>query len=356
MIVVHLGEYVSGGVATYLKTLITEQIADPKIDKIYLLMSQHKSQKLHFDSDKVEVMYYDYRRNAKGVLKLLMLWRKIVALHADVVHLHSSFAGLMRVRYLFARPSLRRHIKIVYCAHGWSFSRKVSPWKQQVYVMLERALAFKNIRIINISQSEQRIALSKGFDPRRMTVIDNAITYELGVANKTPHQGKNFLFVGRFDRQKGFDVLLKAAELVNPDIHFKVVGAPVLDDEAMANRYPDNVESLGWLNAEQVAAAYDDVDALIIPSRWEGFGLVALEAMSQHTAVIASRVGGLQDIVVDGETGMFFTSEDFRELASLLNDTTPELLGAMGKRGYQRLVKHYDPKKMEQQIYELYAE
>ncbi|WP_461215357.1 glycosyltransferase [Lacticaseibacillus sp. GG6-2] len=351
----HLGEYVSGGVATYLQTLIAEQIADPKIDKIYLLMSKHKSQKLAFTSDKVQVVSYDYRRNLRGLVQLLMLWRRIVAWHPDVVHLHSSFAGLIRIRYLLSRPRIRHQIRIIYCAHGWAFAREVSSWKRRVYVWLERCLAFRGVRIINISNNEQEIAVANGFDPQQMTVIDNAISYRPSVRNKVPHAGKNFLFVGRFDRQKGLDVLLDAAALVGSGIQFKVIGAPVLDDEAVANAYPDNVTLLGWRNAEGVVKAYDDVDALIIPSRWEGFGLVALEAMAQHTAVIASRVGGLQDIVVDGETGLFFQSEDAKALATILETVTTEALAQMGEQGYERLAAHYNPQQMEQAVYALYA-
>ena len=356
MIVVHLGEYVSGGVATYLRTLITEQIADPKIDKIYILMSGYKSQKLTFDSPKVKVVLYDYRRTPFGIVKMLTLWHQIVAWHADVVHLHSTFAGLMRVRYLFARPSRSRHIKLIYCAHGWSFERTVSDWKRRCYALIERLLAFKSVRIINISQSEQNVAIEYGLDPRQMTMIDNAISYEPGPVTKTPHAGKNFLFVGRFDRPKGLDVLLEAAAIVGPEIHFKIVGAPVLDDQPQTNRYPANVKAYGWLDADEINELYHDVDGLVVPSRWEGFGLVALEAMAQHTAVIASRVGGLRDIVIDNQTGLFFASEDAAGLASLLETTPKATLEEMGKRGYDRLVAHYDPKEMERRVYALYAE
>lgn len=356
LIVVHLGEYVSGGIATYLQTLITEQIANPKIDKIYLLISSYKSQKLSFTSDKVVVVPYNYKRNFFGIFKLLFLWHQIVAWHTDVVHLHSSFAGLMRARYLIARPSLRRRIKVIYCPHGWSFTREGSRWKRRGYVCLERTLALlKRVQIINISRSEQQIALENGFDAHQMTVVENAITYVPEAhRDKRPHSGKNFLFVGRFDWQKGLDVLLHAAALVDSDVHFKVVGAPVLEDEAVTRSYPSNVEAVGWLDPKKVGQMYQDIDALIVPSRWEGFGLVALEAMSHHTAVIASRVGGLQDIVVDGSTGLFFTPGDAAALAALLDTVTLSELAAMGNNGYRRLVENYNVKTMEQQIFDVY--
>ena len=86
MKVIHVGEYVSGGVATYLRTLVNCQIKNKNIEEIIIFKSALNSEKLIFDSSKVKVICYDYRRSAKGVFDFLALWKQIVEMKPDVVH------------------------------------------------------------------------------------------------------------------------------------------------------------------------------------------------------------------------------------------------------------------------------
>ena len=131
------------------------------------------------------------------------------------------------------------------------------------------------------------------------------------------------LFVGVLERYKAFDVLAEAWRRVAgslPDAVLHVVGqgalAPVA--ERLLGELPGRVEWSPYLTAEGVAAALDDATLLVLPSRSEGMGRVVIEAGCRGRAVVGSRVGGIPDVVADGETGLLVPSGDPGALAKAL--------------------------------------
>ena len=101
----------------------------------------------------------------------------------------------------------------------------------------------------------------------------------------------------------------------------------------------DGIESTGWVPFDEIYRLYDFSDICVIPSKWEEpFGIVALEAMASGKPVVASRVGGLKDIVVDGETGFLVENGDVNgfteKVALLINNKS--LRAEMGMKGIER--------------------
>ena len=122
--------------------------------------------------------------------------------------------------------------------------------------------------------------------------------------------GRAFMFIGRFDRaQKGVDTLLRAIEILSGDPAFREMrfiivgkGDPGLEAwaKAVENRFPENVRVItDVLPRELVRELYGSVDFVVIPSYFEPFGLVQLEAMCLGAVPIASAVGGLKDTIID---------------------------------------------------------
>jgi glycosyltransferase involved in cell wall biosynthesis len=111
----------------------------------------------------------------------------------------------------------------------------------------------------------------------------------------------------------------------------------------------------GWLPPAEIEAFYRSADVVVVPSRWEGFGLIAVEAMRAELPVIASRVGGLPEIVVDGETGVLIPPADKGALVRALRDLSDEKLAAMGRAGRQRFLRYFTLDRVHRQIAELYA-
>lgn len=131
------------------------------------------------------------------------------------------------------------------------------------------------------------------------------------------------LFVGVLERYKAFDVLADAWHRVATDLTaatLHVVGSGALAPLAtrLVADLPGRVEWTPVLSAEEVAAALDAATVLVLPSRSEGMGRVVVEAGLRGRGVVASSVGGIPDVVRDGETGVLVPAEDAPALAAAL--------------------------------------
>ena len=110
-----------------------------------------------------------------------------------------------------------------------------------------------------------------------------------------------------------------------------VIGACVNEDRT--EEPASNVNILGWLPRHAIDRYYAAADAVVMPSRWEGFGLVAIEAMRNGTAVIVSNRGALPELVEDGKTGHVFDLDegDLGNLERLLRGLDKSRLGSDGQ-------------------------
>lgn len=159
--------------------------------------------------------------------------------------------------------------------------------------------------------------------------------------------------VCRLVKQKGIAYALEATRRIqaeHPNAHLVIAGDGKLAAElrrlAAALGITDRVHWLGWRrDAADLMAAFD---LLLVPSLWEGFGLVLLEAMAGRTPVIASRVSAIPEVVIDGETGILIAPRDVdaltRALARLLNDRA--LRKHMGLLGAARLEERFSIARM----------
>jgi glycosyltransferase involved in cell wall biosynthesis len=131
------------------------------------------------------------------------------------------------------------------------------------------------------------------------------------------------LFVGVLERYKAFDLLAEAWRRVArevPDATLHVVGEGTLAPlaAALVRELPGRVEWTPVLTAEGVSTALDASTLLVLPSRSEGMGRVVIEAGCRARAVVGSRVGGIPDVVADGETGVLVPPLDVDALATAL--------------------------------------
>jgi glycosyltransferase involved in cell wall biosynthesis len=251
----------------------------------------------------------------------------------DVVHLHSTFAGILgRFSLLFLRGLIRP--RIVYCPHAFAFLMQTSSVTRSAYAFIERALALWTDRIICVSEHEMRHAVESGLPHDRLVLIHN------GVSERMPKSGVvgdasdvQLLFVGRLDHQKGFDVLLDAMEkLEHEAFHLTVVGGSVLGRTQPPAR--PNITYAGWLDAGGAERAFRAADVLIVPSRWEGFAMVPLEAMSHGLPVIASDCSSFPEMITHGVNGLLFPVEDGAMLVECIRSRSIGEWAAMGRNGY----------------------
>jgi glycosyltransferase involved in cell wall biosynthesis len=289
----------------------------------------------------------------------LVVWALVRQWRPDVVHLHSSYAGLM-LRPLLAL--LPRRPRVVYCPHGWAFDREGPRWLNGAVAMVERVWARFCDAVVCISQHERSSALRAGLPADRLVVVANGIgdiglPADVNVASARalwPDGALRVLFVGRLDRQKGVDILYKALERLKERAFAVVVGAAVVAERSGSSPAPPNARATGWLARERIAVLCRAADVLVVPSRWEGFGLVALEAMRCGCAVVASQTGGLPEVIDDGVTGLLFEPGDAHQLAALLEQRDLASWQAMGAAGRRRFVAHFTVERVGDELDALY--
>lgn len=349
MKVMHIGEYVKGGVATYINNVISFQDANMEIEELSLILSKNNSD-ISINLDEENIFYYDYWRSPThffSAIKTIAAYIK--EKEPDIIHVHSTFAGVFaRLPFLFTK---NRPI-VVYCSHGWSFLMEIPKYKKKIFACMETILSLTTDLIINISKNEFKKSLEYKIPENKSTIIYNGITNykELQHVNFKVDLSKiNILFIGRFDRQKGLDILLKFfEEYTNENIELYVIGDGILGNQNIT--MPKNVISLGWIDNNLLDAYYDFFDAVIIPSRWEGFGLVGIEAMKNKKAVIASNRGALPEIVKNEFNGLIFDLDNLITLENILNKIDKKKLKEYGENGYNEFRKKYTSQVMNEEI------
>jgi glycosyltransferase involved in cell wall biosynthesis len=351
MRILHVGEVVRGGIVTYWRAVVPKQRAEYGDDAIFGLVPEV------FDEDVAGIFPALLRADWSG-RSPLSLWRYFQsvreAIHVTrphLVHAHSTFPGAA-VRLAAALIPKRRRPVVVYCAHGWAFRRETSGLKQRIYAGIERVLMPFADGVVHISKDEAAGARIFGIRPRSQITIYNGLPDRPEDGDRSPSPPGStdpidFLFVGRLDRQKGFDVLLAALKSVErQDIVIHVAGDAVVPKEAVAAA-PDalldpRLQFHGWLGPEGLARLYQRAHAVIMPSRWEGFGYVAVEAMRARCAVFASRRGALPEIVEEGVTGRLFDPSSPTELAKLIDTAELSQLQRMGDEGRDLYLKRFE--------------
>ena len=297
---------------------------------------------------------------------------------ADVVHSHTWYANL--AGHL---ASLRYGIPHVVTTHSLEPLR---PWKAE---QLGGGYALSSwAERVAVTSAAAVVAVSDGMaadihaaypelPPERTRVIRNGIdTAEYapdpGVEVLSKHgvdPGQPYvLFVGRITRQKGVPVLLRAAAAMAPYAQL-VLCAGAADTPELAAEVSELVAGLQatrdgviWipdmLPKPAIIQLLTHATVFACPSVYEPLGIVNLEAMACGTAVVASRVGGIPEVVADGETGLLVPPDDPAALAEAVNALLedPGRAAAMGQAGRTRAVAEFSWPAVAAQTAALYAE
>ncbi|MBW2647985.1 MAG: glycosyltransferase family 4 protein [Deltaproteobacteria bacterium] len=140
------------------------------------------------------------------------------------------------------------------------------------------------------------------------------------------------------------------------DILYKAAGSYELMPD-LVKKAPVNFEFLGQVSGNKIEEFYKNSRFIVLCSIcFEGFPMVLVEAMLRGLPVICSRIGGLPEIVEDGETGLLFEPGDTEELAGKIRFLweRPELCRKMGKAGREKVIKEFSPEKYYQRLMAVY--
>jgi len=354
MKVLHVAETAKGGVGTYIDMVVPLQSALLGGDSVKVIIpSDHRTQVASICPEQLSC-FSGAARSARSLTGLVRITARVIAeFKPDLIHAHSTFAGaLLRGLYGWRR----RRPALVYCPHGWAFNIQGPTYRQNAAAALERRLARLCDRIVAVSLHEAAEAERVGIASAKVSVVRNAIGLKAPepAAVEWSDRRRKVLFIGRLDRQKGFDLLVSALRGLEDQISVRVAGESVAQKtEALSAA---NIEILGWLTPSQIEGQLRRADLVVMPSRWEGLPLTALEAMRAGKPVIASTVGGIPEVVIDGVTGRLTPPNDVAALrAALLADDLPTL-ARMGEQGRRRFLEGFTIDRMHGDLMRLYEE
>jgi glycosyltransferase involved in cell wall biosynthesis len=353
--ILHVAQTTAGGIASYLEEIAAYQAERYGASNVAFLIPSGAEHRPSIDTAQV----CSFTSADRGPIQLIdfatSAARTIRRFRPDIVHLHSSFAGAI-VRGMLALR--RQRPQIVYCPHGWAFSMDGTERRKRAYAEVERRLASVTDLIHNVSQSEQDLALSYGLPPQKMRVLPNGIAWAPLLRRLARSGPLRYIFIGRFDRQKGIDILLEAIRpLPIEDFEFDIVGSEILS--GASGTRPEagtNVTFHGWLARERTLKLLDRADALIMPSRWDAAPIVAIEAMRAGVAVIGSNRGAIPEIVGEGIGGHIFDIDDPGALGRVLLRLDRAALDRLGRSARKRWEERYCADRMNQSTCEAYED
>jgi glycosyltransferase involved in cell wall biosynthesis len=270
---------------------------------------------------------------ARDVAAVLTLWRLFRHARPAIVHTHTSKAGFVgRLAAWLARVPA-----VIHQPHGHIFYGYWSRPRTALFVALERIAAHWTDTIVTLTPREVEEHLQRGIGrPAQYAVVPSGVPIE-ALRREAPSRAAArarlglpsgayvVAAVGRFVPIKGFDLLVAAlADVVAhvPGARVLLIGdgeeRAALEAQARARGVADRLHITG--SVTDVIGLLAAADVLAAPSRNEGMGRVLVEAMALGLPVVGARVGGIPDVIEDGESGLLVPPDDPAALAGALTD------------------------------------
>jgi len=303
-------------------------------------------------------------------LKDLTLFIKKRSYH--IVHTHNSKAGFLgRLAAKLAGVPV-----IIHTVHGFAFHDQEPMWRQFLFRNLERLASHWCDKMIFISQPLIDWALKEKII-REEKIVKIYSGIELDQFHPVTRDEKNRIkkkwkirqkdivigVVSKLWEGKGHAILIEAFKELKKEIkdtRLVIVGEGYLYDRLvnLVHRYglSDSVLFTGFqMDVSEIIATFD---VAVLPSFFEGMGRVLLEAMAMEKPVVASRVGGIPDLVEDGVNGFLVSPGDVRDLVNTLKKTISDrkLARKMGKEGRKRMSEQFNADVMVRSIEKVYHE
>ncbi|MEK7215337.1 MAG: glycosyltransferase [Chloroflexota bacterium] len=268
----------------------------------------------------------------------------------DLIHSHYWLSGLVGLG--LQRDWQTPHVAMFHTLGAVKNQARAGEHESDLRIQSEQQI-IRQADAVVVASPQEEARLKRLYDHAQGKVrvipcgVDTDTFRPLEMAEARRHLGLNgeriLLFVGRPDPLKGLEILIGAASLLEHPKGVRVLVVGGEGDQSDSAYQPihalaqtldiaEQVSFTGAVSQQQLPYYYSAADVCVVPSYYESFGLVALEAMACGTPVVASRVGGLQTTVRDGETGFLIPwhcPEPFAERLDLLlvNETLRQSLG-----------------------------
>jgi len=300
----------------------------------------------------IENVYFSKTKLKLDMRALYKIKELIIKNNYPIVHCHlfgAYFYGYILKRIWFP------DIKLVFHEHGrifrnqrlYTFFIKYTQNKVDLFIAVSEAIKQKLMK--NVGTSEDKIKVLYNFVDIEKFNLNTLKEYNRDtLREKLGIKKDDFVigFVGRLVERKGCKDLIKAVNLLLKEKKIKLLiagdGSQKNELERLTKEFnlQENVMFLGYI--KDIMGFYSCLDVFVIPSHWEPFGIVGLEAQAMGIPVIASNVEGLNEIITDKETGILFKPKDEKDLAEKIRLVCKnvELRKKLIKKGLEN-VKRY---------------
>lgn len=346
-----------GGMRTHLETFLSllnrEQVAPTLIGSAEFAPLAQSLNTPH------TVLEIARKTSLQADIQAIRQLTKLLAGNFDIVHGHG-------IRGLWIGSFAAEKARIPFVATAHNLLPKTSFVQE-----LGLSIALRHTRrLITVSEAVMQSFQKDDLDLPPIKVIPNGVSLSHNNSSTTPadlrkqlqipEMAPTVLGVGRLEKEKGFDQLILSFGFLRsevPHAHLVIVGAGSEDENLSDMASSDGQIHLAGHTADPTPY-FQLADVVAIPSRSEGQGIVALEAMSAGKPIVAYRVGGLPETIEEGITGYLLNPSDVLEFAqslALLLKSAP-LRRSMGEAGRARVVNRYSALKMVEQIVSVYQQ
>jgi len=305
-----------GGAESLLVNFVSELRKDKYLD--LEICTLYRSTFLNEKIEKTDVPYWElnlkFKYDLMGVLKLVKLIRKR---KYDIVHVHLFPSAMFSAIASFFVP---KNVKFVFTEHSVYNRRRSS----KIFKLLDIFIYNRYSKIICVS-NQVRLNLIKWLPKleEKIDIIFNGTPFIESEEDQFLKQ-YDILFVGRLERIKGVETLIEAINIINLR-YDKVVRVAIVGDGSFRKQLEEIVKRLKLNDYVKFLGTRKDINELmkssrifVLPSNWEGLPMAILEAMSMRLPIVATDVGGIPEIIKDGENGLLVPPRDSRILAKTI--------------------------------------
>lgn len=326
------GPATKGGISTVVKDYLSSSYLTEKYHILYICSHRDGYRAVKF---------------LQAILGIFATFRHLFLKRVDIVHIHGGDILSFLRKLVFMKLARLFHCKVIYHHHGAAFMHyyRTAPF------ILQRAIsaAFETVDLV--------ICLSESWKTEIQTISPKAAIQVLPNAVRIPrayirHSNAhvNLSFLGLIGQRKGvFDLLIVLKKLLEHGIKVKLNIAGNGDVHGLFKQAQrlgilDHISYLGWLNDAQKHSLLQKTDIFVLPSYAEGVPMSILEAMSYSLPIVTTSVGGIPELVTDGETGLLVAPGDlqalYEALAYLIKN--PSRRSAFGRKALIHVREKYN--------------
>lgn len=309
----------------------------------------------------------------KDVFAFFEIIRLIRKIRPDIIHVSSSKAGGLVGLAVFLLKTKNYQLKTIFTAHGWAYHEERPLGQKYLLKLASHATALFYDTVICVSEYDRRSALENQIAPAaKLVTIHNGIALDPPLLTRTEARHKllpqisdgDFLIgaVGEYVRNKGYDILIDAAEIIikhHSSTKFALLGHHGNEKENLRSKILNlKLENSVFLidnpsNAREHLLAFD---LLVMPSLKEGLPYTILEAGATSLPIIASNVGGIPEIIEDGEEGLLVPPNNAAALATALEKMIADevLRCACGDALHKKIAQEFSFAKMLKETIAIY--